>query len=133
MDELEAKLYKVPYSLIEDYLNDASRLLQLQELQGPEVMITSRQKRIEASHERLIQAIKDEEIEASPQELSTYILRIATDIYRQHERSFLQQQSKMPALESINMDTAFPSVLSSIATHRYKLLVEKTLSGDFQL
>jgi len=136
MDELETKLSMDPLciSLIREHINYAASLLQLQEFQASEVAIIRGQEDLLTSREKLMQHILGMGIKARPQELSTYLFGIATNIYSQHERSLQQHQSAMQALEDISFEeAAVPSVLLYLTKQKYKLLVEKTSSGDFQL
>jgi len=136
MDELETKLSMDPLciSLTREYIDYAASFLQLQEFQASEVAIIRGQEDLLTSREKLMQHILGMGIKARPQELSTYLLGIATYNYSQHERNLQQHQSAMQALEDISFEeAAMPSVLLYLTKQKYKLLVEKTSSGDFQL
>lgn len=137
MDALEAKLVAVPSEVIDCYLNDAARLLHLQHFkapfEAPEVMISARKQALAGSLERLMREIQSRNISVSPSDLSTYLIKVACNIYRQREYDFQAQQRIMPAEEAISGEAVFPSVYKMVEAQRYELLVEKTLSGEFEL
>lgn len=133
MDELEARLVAVPYGVIADYLNHASRLLQLQQFDAPPEMITRRKQNLTASWERLMREINSRSISVSQSDLSTYLTRVASGVYKQSENVFREQQRIMPVEEAISVEAAVPSVHAMISAQRYRLLLEKVLSGEFEL